>query len=92
MNAVETSGAIQRYVPVSAVIISVNVSSLAKPRSTSFTVLWSAVSNKFSAQSEGKKHRLKINSLNKYLSGRSLKDDMRQKISSQKMTTDQGNS
>jgi hypothetical protein len=36
---VETSGAIQRYVPVSAVIISVTVSSLAKPRSTSLTVL-----------------------------------------------------
>jgi hypothetical protein len=36
---VETSGAIQRYVPVSAVIISVTASSLAKPRSTSLTVL-----------------------------------------------------
>lgn len=34
-----TSGAIQRYVPVSAVIISVSDSSLAKPKSASLTVL-----------------------------------------------------
>lgn len=79
MDAVETSGAIQRYVPVSAVIISVSVSSLAKPRSTSFTVLWSAVSNRFSARNEGGKHGLKIISLNRYLSGRFLKDDMGRK-------------
>jgi len=33
----QTSGAIHRYVPVSAVIISVTVSSLARPKSASFT-------------------------------------------------------
>ena len=44
-----TSGAIQRYVPVSAVIISVSDSSLAKPKSASLTVLLSAVMSKFSA-------------------------------------------
>lgn len=44
-----TSGAIHRYVPVSAVIISVNDSSLAKPKSASLTVLWSPVRIKFSA-------------------------------------------
>lgn len=45
-----TSGAIQRYVPVSAVIISVRDSSLAKPKSASLTVLWSAVKIKFSGK------------------------------------------
>lgn len=44
-----TSGAIQRHVPVSAVIVSVCVSSLARPRSTSFTVLRSVVNSKLSA-------------------------------------------
>lgn len=47
----QTSGAIQRYVPVSAVIISVTVSSLARPKSASFTDFWLAVSNKLSASS-----------------------------------------
>lgn len=36
---ISTSGAIQRYVPVSAVIISVSDSSLAKPKSDSLAVL-----------------------------------------------------
>ena len=36
---ISTSGAIQRYVPVSAVIISVKDSSLARPKSASLTVL-----------------------------------------------------
>lgn len=50
-----TSGAIQRYVPVSAVIISVNDSSLAKPKSASLIVLWSAVKIKFSVKRKGNK-------------------------------------
>jgi hypothetical protein len=45
-----TSGAIHRYVPVSAVIISVTVSSRASPKSVSFSFLRFAVSNKLSAQ------------------------------------------